>query len=134
MSSRETTPRTGGSLADDILGRVDELIQDSLRNSKPLEVDPYRQRLFELFVTADGAGYLSPEAGQDLTADTLCKRLAARWGLDAVAQESVARQERIPAANVSQMRALWSVLRMWMEWTYAWQRWQEFHEGRDEPR
>jgi hypothetical protein len=130
MSSRDATPRTDGSLADDILVRVDELIQESLRHNKPLEVDPYRARLFELFVTADGAGYLSPEAVPQLTADNLCKQLAARWGLDAAAQESVARQERIPAQNLSQMRALWSVLRMWMEWTYAWQRWPEFHEGR----
>ena len=26
------------------------------------------------------------------------------------------------------MRLLWSVMRMWMEWTYAWQRWAEFHQ------
>jgi hypothetical protein len=44
-----------------------------------------------------------------------------------VAQESVARQARLPPEQLAQMRALWSFLRMWMEWTYAWQRWREFH-------
>lgn len=118
------------SLANDIIRQVDEVIQTALRDSQPLEIAPARERLFELFVTADGAGYLSGNAEQDLTAEALCKCLAARWELDSAAQESVARQERIPANQLSQMRALWSFLRMWMEWTYAWHRWNEFHDRR----
>jgi len=27
------------------------------------------------------------------------------------------------------MRMLWSFLRMWMEWAYAWERWSEFHDA-----
>lgn len=121
------TPRSQHSLADDIIGQVDELIQQALRDNAPLEVDPVRSRLFELFVTADGAGYLRDEGHPDLTADAFCKILAARWGLDAAAQESVASHSQIPKQNLAQMRLLWSFLRMWMEWTYAWQRWPEFH-------
>ncbi|MFV0442753.1 MAG: hypothetical protein ACK5Q5_04180 [Planctomycetaceae bacterium] len=124
-----TTPfRTEKTLADDIIRQVDELIQQAQRDNKPLEVDPARSRLFELFVTADGAGYLQEEGPVDLTADSFCKTLAARWGLDSAAQDSVAHNSEIPKDSLAQMRLLWSFLRMWMEWTYAWQRWQEFHE------
>lgn len=120
--------RTTATLADDIIRQVDELIQQALRESKPLEVDPARSRLFELFVTADGAGYLQEESPTDLTADSFCKILAARWGLDAAAQDSVAHNSQMPKDSLGQMRLLWSFLRLWMEWTYAWQRWSEFHE------
>lgn len=130
MSRLQTTSRENGTLADDIVRQVDELIRTTIGENKPLEIEPARGRLFELFVTADGAGYLAADADPDLTADAFCKVLAARWGLDAAAQESVARQEKIPAEQLSRMRALWSFLRMWMEWTYAWQRWREFHEER----
>jgi len=124
----EPIPRSESTLADDIISRVDELLQQALQHNKPLEVDPARGRLFELFVTAEGAGYLQEDASLNLTADAFCKVLAARWGLDAAAQESVARQAQIPSENLAQMRTLWSFLRMWMEWTYAWERWGEFHD------
>ena len=32
-------------------------------------------------------------------------------------------------AHLQKMRSLWSIMRMWMEWTYAWQRWPEFHRA-----
>jgi hypothetical protein len=120
-------PRNGLTLADDIIRQVDELIQQALRDNQPLEVDPARSRLFELFVTADGAGYLKEDSRPDLTADAFCKVLAARWGLDAAAQQSVQQTGAIPKEHLAQMRLLWSFLRMWMEWTYAWERWREFH-------
>ena len=120
--------RSDATLADDIVSQLDELIQQSIQDNKPLEVDPARSRLFELFVTADGAGYLHEVGDPDLTADSICKLLASRWGLDSAAQESVAQQAQIPQESLAQMRVLWSFLRMWMEWTYAWERWGEFHE------
>ena len=120
--------RSDATLADDIVSQLDELIQQSIQDNKPLEVDPARSRLFELFVTADGAGYLHEGGDPDLTADSICKLLASRWGLDSAAQESVAQQAQIPQESLAQMRVLWSFLRMWMEWTYAWERWGEFHE------
>ena len=34
----------------------------------------------------------------------------------------------MPADQLAKMRLLWSVMRMWMEWDYAWERWAEFHK------
>ncbi len=121
--------QTARSLQDEILFQIDRLITEAEEKTRPLEIDPARGKLFELFVTAHGAGFLNEDAEIDLTADTLCKKLAALWGLDQAAQASVARQEKIDEKNLSKMRLLWSVMRMWMEWTYAWDRWEEFHAG-----
>ncbi len=116
------------SLANDLINRIDALLLDAEKNTKPLEVDPYRQQLFELFVTADGAGYLKEDLGVDLSADGLCKILADRWGLAEEAQVSTASQKKLSPSQLSKMRMLWALMRMWMEWTYAWSRWTEFHQ------
>ena len=39
-------------LASGIVVRAEELALEAEARSKPLEVDPYRRQLFELFVTA----------------------------------------------------------------------------------
>jgi hypothetical protein len=114
-------------LVENLLYQVDRLIQSAERQHKPLEVDPFRAQLFELFVTAEAAGYVRGAAQPDLTADGLCRRLAERWGLRAATEESVRAQTRLPSDQLARMRSLWSVMRMWMEWSYAWQRWPEFH-------
>lgn len=115
------------SLANDIIKGVETLLAEAQGEEKPLEVDPFRGRLFEFFVTAQGAGYLDEESDPDLSADGLCHQLAQRWGLDDAARESVAQQEKLPAEHLAKMRSLWSIMRMWMEWSYAWERWAEFH-------
>ena len=115
------------TLAERILDRIEALILEAEQTTKPLEVDPFRGQLFELFVTANGAGYLKDEAEPDLSADGLCRKLGARWGLDSAAREAMSQQTRMPNQHLSKMRLLWSVMRMWMEWDYAWQRWDEFH-------
>ena len=115
------------ALANDILNGVETILVKSLEAGKPLEIDPSRSRLFEMFVTAEGAGYLEEESDPDLSADGLCRTLAQRWGLDDAARESVALQEKLPPEQLAKMRLLWSVMRMWMEWSYAWGRWTEFH-------
>ena len=114
-------------LAVEIVNRVEQLMLDSDEQTKPIELDPYREQLFELFVTAEGAGYLDEDGNRDLSADGLCRILAERWNLKEAALVSTQQQTRLPQAHLSRMRLLWSVMRMWMEWTYAWQRWQEFH-------
>lgn len=129
-------------MAREILRGIDNLIVEAQNETRPLEVDPYRSRLFEFFVTADGAGLISddqttklqenfdgPLDDNDLSADSLCRLLARRWGLDAAARESAAMQTRLPKDQLERMRLLWSVMRMWMEWSYAWRRWSEFHEA-----
>lgn len=124
-----TQPEATGSysLREQLIRQIEAVLEDSVEKVRPLEIDPAREELFELFVTAHGAGFLEDEAEIDLTADELCKTLGQRWGLDQAAQSSVASQQKMSEQDLSRMRLLWSLMRMWMEWTYAWQRWEEFH-------
>ncbi|RLS80326.1 MAG: hypothetical protein DWI02_05940 [Planctomycetota bacterium] len=115
------------NLSTRILDRIEELILTAERETKPLELDPLRSELFELFVTANGAGYTNDDSDPDLSADGLCRTLGLRWGLADAAKSALDSSGRMPAAQLSKMRLLWSVMRMWMEWTYAWKRWPEFH-------
>ncbi len=131
------------TVAEQILNGVEALIEEAKAATKPLEVDPYRSRLFELFVTADGANLIGdertssineddkPEDETDLSADGVCRSLARRWGLDMAARDSVAQQSKLAGDQLEQMRLLWSVMRMWMEWNYAWCRWEEFHSEKE---
>jgi len=128
------------TVSQQILTGIEALIQEAKAETKPLEVDPYRSRLFEFFVTADGADLIGDERTasaaamdkdlddeSDMSADGLCRSLARRWGLDMAARDSVAQQSKLNGDQLEQMRLLWSVMRMWMEWNYAWCRWEEFH-------
>jgi hypothetical protein len=121
------------SLAKSILSQVDLLIREAEQSQRPLELEPFRGRLFELFVMADAADLLKSSKNEDspasdLTADNLCRSLAEQWNLGEAARESLASKTRLQPEQLSRMRLLWSVMRMWMEWTYAWQRWREFHQ------
>ena len=147
MSSEESRtgdhrPKNSPSkfIAREILNGLETLINEAQAATRPLEVDPFRSRLFEFFVTADGAGLIGDETQMaafedmdedademDLSADSLCRLLARRWGLDMAAREAQAMQTRLPADQLERMRLLWSVMRMWIEWSYAWRRWNEFH-------
>ena len=123
-----------------ILNGIEELAKEAEAATRPMEVDPFRSRLFEFFVTADGAGLVGDERSSslqneeaapdetDLSADGLCRSMARRWGLDMAARDSAAQQTRLPPEQLERMRLLWSVMRMWMEWNYAWCRWNEFHQ------
>lgn len=125
----QATPGTVSdvSLASRILDQVDAIVQEAESATKPLELEPFRGRMFELFVTAEGAGCVADDAEQNLTADGLCHLLSERWGLKQAAEQSFAQQANLPSAQLQKMRSLWSVMRMWMEWSYAWSRWSEFH-------
>ncbi|MEX0700542.1 MAG: hypothetical protein WD069_00460 [Planctomycetales bacterium] len=124
MPVAETVNR---ALANDIVNRVESLIAEAAAARKPLEVDPCRTQLFELFVVANAAGFLADDAEPDLSADGLCRVLAERWGLSDAARQSFESQSKLPPNQLARMRTLWSVMRMWMEWAYAWSRWPEFH-------
>jgi hypothetical protein len=110
-----------------IIDQIDALIAEAETHHRPLEVDPARSRLFELFVMAEAAGCVGEQSDPDLSADGICATLSEQWGLKEAAQGAVRDQSQIPPAQLARMRSLWSVMRMWMEWTYAWQRWPEFH-------
>ncbi len=118
-------------LASRILDRVEELILLAENETKPMELDPLRSELFELFVTANGAGYTNEDSDPDLSADGLCRTLGSRWGLASAAKSAIESSGRMSAAQLSKMRLLWSVMRMWMEWSYAWDRWNEFHQDKE---
>jgi hypothetical protein len=118
------------SLVNSLIEQIDLVVREAEQTQQPLEVDPLRGRLFELFVTADAAGYAQPPESSnegELAADRLCRTLAERWGLAEATRESFTNQTRLPKEHLARMRLLWSVMRMWMEWTYAWKRWPEFH-------
>ena len=128
---QQTTVRD--SLASSIVHRVEGIIEEARLATRPLEIDPYRGQLFELFVTAEAAGFVAEGAEHYLTADGLCRRLAERWQLADATRDSFERRTRLSPDQLAKMRMLWSVMRMWMEWAYAWQRWPEFR-GEDEVR
>lgn len=111
-----------------ILDRIDAIVSECEEKNRPLELDPARNNLFELFVKADAAGLTGDEAVPDLSADGLCGALSERWGLKAAAQSSGDGQPALSREHMAKMRSLWGVMRMWMEWTYAWRRWSEFHQ------
>lgn len=113
-----------------ILERIDEIVCECESQSRPLEMEPWKGRLFELFAAAEEAGCISEDSPVDLTADGVCQALADRWGLKSAAENWIQRSGQLPPGQMSRMRSLWSVLRMWMEWTYAWERWSEFHANR----
>ena len=110
-----------------LLDRVEDIMLEAAQATRPLEVDPARTQLFALFVEAYQAGLVNDEVPSNLTADGLCSALSTRWGLKDTVQESVKSQSKLSGDQLAQMRSLWSVMRMWMEWTYAWDRWADHH-------
>jgi len=110
------------SLAESIFNRLEVLLQDAERQSKPLELAPFRGQLFEVFARAYASGLTAEGSEPDLSADGVCRELALRWGLTMAARDAVAQQTKLPPDHLAKMRLLWSLLRMWMEWNYAWNR------------
>lgn len=119
------------TLARNILQSLEGLLIEAEQQQRPLELEPYRGQLFELFVTAEAAGYLEEDSEPDLSADGICREIAARWGLADATREAISRQSKLPPEQLSRMRILWSVMRLWMEWDYAWSRWHEFHDQQE---
>ncbi|QDT37090.1 hypothetical protein [Stratiformator vulcanicus] len=113
-------------MARQVLDRIESILLEAESEEKPLEIEPFRGRLFELFVIADGGGFLKEDAEVDLTADGICRELGERWGLAEATAQSTANQQKLASEHVARMRLLWSMMRMWMEWDYAWKRWPEF--------
>ena len=118
---------------DHLLHQIDAILRSCEEARRPLEVDPARSELFELFATAEQAGGLDEDAEPDLSADAICKGLAERWGLKSATENWLHQNTNLGPEQLSKMRSLWSLLRMWMEWTYAWQRWPDFHKMRPSP-
>jgi hypothetical protein len=121
-------PNPGAALADDLTNRVEQVVLDAEKANAPLELDPQRSRLFELFVMADAAGFVDDQAEHDLSAEGLAKSLAGRWGLAKALHGGSIQPSALPPGMFRRFQLLWSMMRMWMEWGYAWKRWSEFHQ------
>lgn len=115
-------------VADQIIEDLERIVLDADRATKPLELPPYRPQLFEAFARATATGLVTEDADPDLTADGVLKTLAERWGLTSAMRDSFSQQAKLPPEHLAKMRLLWSLLRMWMEWTYAWDHWPEYHD------
>ena len=134
MSIMPNTPAPDSSptqsLAADLLDRIDQLILEAEAQIKPLELDPYRGQLFEMFVLADASGLMTSDSETELSSESLSRALAHRWGLDSAATTAAQQaQIKLSPEHLSKMRLLWSFLRLWMEWQYAWSRFAEFHDS-----
>jgi hypothetical protein len=123
----ERRSSVGQSLANDIVNQIEQLLLEADRAHAAVEVDPYRGRLFELFVMADAAGFLADDSDHDLSCDAVGRELAQRWELGRGVGPKFTQPSQLPPAQLAKMRLLWSFMRLWMEWSYAWQRWEEFH-------
>lgn len=120
----------GAALAADIVNRVAELLIQVQQANSALEIDPWRERLFELFVMADATGYLAEGAEHDLSSEAIGRKLALDWDLaSAIAGTGLQSAHQLPPDQFHKVRLLWSFMRMWMEWDYAWGRWPEFHRA-----
>lgn len=120
------------SSPDDAVNKIQLIVEEATEAGKPLEVAPFRERLFAVFAAAYTAGQTGDEGS--LSADELTRLLGQRWGLDQSAQKSIADQQKLGEADLVKMRMLWSTLRLWMEWDYAWSRWSEFNDSTASPR
>lgn len=119
-------PSYNRQLVHEIINRIEEILVDAESHARPLEMSPYREQLFDLFSTS-WSNQLTEEEQGPLAADAICKELGGRWGLTQTAQSSVAENTSLPREHIAKMRSLWSVMRLWMEWNYAWNRFREFH-------
>ncbi len=122
------TPVSQASLIEHIAAQLQLVVDDAEANTRPLEMEPYRSRLFELFVLANGAGLTDEAVEPNLSSDAVARLLAERWGLRQEFNSTAAAARAMSNDGVAKMRLLWSLLRMWMEWCYAWDRWAEFHD------
>ena len=129
--SQTQAPFSQSSLIRTIIDRIQTVIEEAEEKTRPLEMEPCRAGLFELFVMADGAGLLDEAVEPNLCSDAIAKELADRWKLRTAALSTAQEGDPLSDSGLSKMRLLWSFLRMWMEWTYAWERWPEFHDQKE---
>ena len=111
----------------EIVGQVAQTLEEAEELGRPLELDPFRDRLFQLFVTAEATGFVQ-EGGQfDLTCDGIARELGNRWNLGRNEQGEAVPPQALAPEQVKRLKLVWSFMRLWNEWAYAWQRWGEFH-------
>jgi len=112
--------------AQDLIERIEDLILRAETEGVPLEVDPQRPELFQMFAEAEAAGFLAEDSPIDVSCDAIARELAGRWKLRDLGK-AISQPNQLPPSQLKRLRVLWSFMRLWMEWSYAWQRWHEFH-------
>ena len=119
---------------EEVLAQVEAVLAECERKTRPPEVAPYRDRLFALFAASFDAGLTGDpddrrpgDRTEDLSADGLCKALGEKWGLAAAAAADPAAGPALSGDHVAKLRLLWSLMRMWMDWTLAWDRYPDHH-------
>jgi hypothetical protein len=117
----------GATLARDLIDQIEDVLKNAKTQGQPIEIDPHRARLFELFVMADATGFVEEGSDPDLSCDGVARDLAARWNLAQNLGGGLSQPSSLPPEQLSRLRLLWSFMRLWMEWSYAWKRWDEFH-------
>jgi hypothetical protein len=124
------TESPGKALAHDLVDRIEELLQSAAASGQPIQIDPQRSRLFELFVMSEATGFLEEGGEEDLSCDGVARALADRWKLARdLGRPELSQVASMPPEQLRRLRLLWSFMQMWMEWTYAWKRWDEFHNA-----
>ena len=79
-------PSTNGTtLADDAIvtttvAEAIQLLEDAIAANRPLEIEPYRGRLFALFANAYEAGVTGDDG--PLSSDEMTRLVGRRWNLD----------------------------------------------------
>ena len=119
----------GAKIFHDIVSGVAELLATAEREGGPLELDPYRSKLFDLFVMSDATGFLEDGAEFDLTCDGVARELAVRWDLARRLASEGGQAKPPDPEQLKRLKLLRSFIGLWHEWTYAWQRWPEFHQS-----
>jgi hypothetical protein len=117
----------GQALARRVIDSIEELVLQAETSREHLETEPRRSRLFELFVVADASGLLEAEAESLLDCDAIARELSSRWDLKRKLGAGSLQPGAVTPEQLPRLRLLWSFMRMWMEWSYAWRRWDEFH-------
>ncbi len=114
------------SLITHLVDRAETVIKAAEAANYPLEMDPYRAQLFDIFALAEASGLLI-EMGPHLQADALAERLSERWNLKAIGEAGLKLSATSNDPVMRRVQLLWSACRLWMAWTYAWERWDFYH-------
>src|SRR5579872_1927551 len=100
----------GAALARNLVGRIEEVLQGAASEGQPIEIDPHRSRLFELFVMAEATGFLAEGSDPDLSCDGVARDLAARWNLAQNLGGNLSQPSSLPREELGRLRLLWSFM------------------------
>lgn len=121
----ETQSMSAARFEEHVLASLDAILQSCEERHRPIQEEPSRGDLFDLFAAAAQRELVDGP----LSSDAICRQLASRWGLAGAVRSSVDQRTGIPPDQMARMRSLWGLIQMWMEWTYAWERWSDFHNS-----